>query len=52
MFDFCSRMNLLQNSAARMDSDGLSSLKYKLRKKLELPLVTVVNVILSKSMYE
>jgi len=46
------RMNLLQNSASRMDSDGLSTLKYTLRKRLELPLVTVVNVVLSKSMYQ
>ena len=46
------RMNLLQNSAGRMASDGISTLKYKLNKRLELPLVTIVNVVLSKSMYQ
>ena len=50
-FFLFSRMNLLQDSGSRMATDGINSLKYKLRKKLELPLVTVVNVVLSKSMY-
>eukprot|EP00794_Sanderia_malayensis_P017260 gene17260-18985_t len=45
------RMNLLQTSGSRMVTDGLNSLKYKLNKIIELPLVTILNVKLAPSQY-
>lgn len=45
------RMNLLKNSGRRMTADGLNTLKYKLEKVDELPLVTFVKIQLKRSMY-
>ncbi|XP_066924327.1 beta-1,4-galactosyltransferase 2-like [Clytia hemisphaerica] len=45
------RMNLLRNSAQRMSADGLNTLKYKLDKVDQQPLVTFVKIELKRSMY-
>ena len=44
-------MNLLQTSKERMEFDGLNTLKYKLKKITEAPLVTFVKVVMRKDMY-
>ena len=45
------RINLLRNSVQRMTSDGLNTLKYKVEKVDEEPLITFVRIQLKKSMY-
>ena len=42
---------MLKNSAQRMPADGLNTLKYKLEKVDEKPLVTFIRIQLKKSSY-